>query len=162
MPIQRHELKSGDARNIKIIFAALENAYIEKIIVRDPYCGTESGQISLVTFLLAIKALSSTIEQTTVHCRESSHNDIYYKSSVQLKRELEAKLEQEKLANKRCKVKVHKFIESKHTFHDRIVEFTVCDNTGQTVIHTYDLTGGLYYLMDKKYTTKIFHYQRSQ
>ncbi|MCK5904856.1 MAG: hypothetical protein KAG86_06195, partial [Gammaproteobacteria bacterium] len=162
LPIQRYELKSGDARNINVIFSPLENADIDKITVRDPYCGTESGQVSLLSFLLSIATLADTVIQIEVHCRESHPHDSWYKAPAQIKRELEAKLNKQDLANNRCIVKVHPFRASKHSFHDRIVEFMVSDSTGQTVIHTYDLTGGIDYLMGQQYATKIFHYQRNQ
>lgn len=160
-PIDRYELKAGEARNISKIFSVLDNAYIDKIMIRDPYCGTENGQSSLIEFLIAIKSLSNTMEKIEVHCRESHHNDTYYKAPAQLKRDLEVKLKHDLgKQNNECIVKVHKHAESKNNFHDRIIEFSAIDEkTGLSVKHTYDLTGGIDYLMDQKYATKIFHYQ---
>ncbi len=58
-----------------------------------------------------------------------------------------------------CNVKVHGFYESKKNFHDRSLEITVTDETGQTVEHVYDLLGGIEKLMDSNHKTTIFHYQ---
>lgn len=159
VPIERYELRSGESRNIQQIFGPLVSAYIGKVVVRDPYCGTDTGQTSLVDFLQSVKAFADTIKQTEIICRESNRNDLRYKPPGQVKRELESRLKKD-LDNIKSTVKVHKYVASKHDFHDRVVEFTVIDKTGEAVVHTYDLSGGIDYLMGQQYATKVFHYQR--
>ncbi|MBU0704779.1 MAG: DUF1998 domain-containing protein [Chloroflexi bacterium] len=64
------ELHSGEARDLKAIFAPVVGAHVKDLILRDPYCGAKPNRSKLQRFLAELKALAGTIEHLAVHCKE--------------------------------------------------------------------------------------------
>ena len=55
-------------------------------------------------------------------------------------------------------IEIHSFKDKKN-FHDRSVDIRMIDADGSSVLHKYDLSGGIDKLMDIKAETKVYRYE---
>lgn len=158
IPIERWELNEGVERNFKDYFSALEGAHIVNAVIKDPYCAvSEMQQDCLVALIKVIGNISSNIKVLTIHCREQNMKDLRYMAPLKIKEQLE-KLITTTFPDVKNTIHVHEFRTSR-SFHDRTLDFHVIDSEGCSVVHRYDLSGGIDYLMNKKMATKIYRYQ---
>ncbi len=156
LPVERWELLAGQARDFSTYFEVISGAYVEAIVLKDPYCAAGERQIrSLKELMEIITRLSGEVRRIEIHCREQSKKDERYRPIQQVKSEVEKAVQS---VCDRPIVYVHRFQESRG-FHDRTIDFHVVDDSGCTAIHRYDLTGGVDYLLDVSKGTKIFRYR---
>jgi len=107
--------------------------------------------------LREIIAISGKIQLVTVHCREQNYKDPRYIAPYKLKEMLQTSVEAN-FPGVKVAVHVHNFKTSR-VFHDRTLDFKIIDSDGCSVMHRYDLTGGIDFLMDKNAATKVYRYQ---
>lgn len=155
IPLERWELNEGDERIFTEYFSALEGAHIENAIIKDPYCAAGDVQRSyLVELLKIIFKISGNVKQLTIHCREQNFKDPRYMASYKIKETL-GMLIANSFKSIKSLIHVHNFKTSR-VFHDRTLDFHVIDSEGCSVVHRYDLSGGIDFLMDKQAATKIY------
>jgi ATP-dependent helicase YprA (DUF1998 family) len=156
-PIELWELASGEKRNFDMIFIAVKGSYIQEIIIKDPFCGSPDWQRNnLVRFVEIIASMAKEVEKIIIHCRELHYRDENYESSYLIKEGLEAAL---KPLIPLVTIEIHSFKDKKN-FHDRSVDLNIIDTDGASVLHKYDLSGGIDKLMDVKSETKVYRYER--
>lgn len=154
-PVERWEMFGGQARPFNEIFLALKGAYIEEIIIRDPFCGSPDWQRkNLVKFVKVLLDMSTDVEKIIIHCRELHFKDFNHESNYLIKDSVRAVLLP---LIPSVIVDIHSF-RDKNTFHDRSVDIKIVDNEGSSVIHKYDLSGGIDKLMDETAATKVYQY----
>jgi len=151
--MQRIQLIAGQPRNYDEIFAPIRGAYIEKLIIKDPYCGAASNINSLCDFLALIKGIATSLEKVQIQFREMHFQDQNYQS-IELARKGVQLLVKDKIDILPA-VTITPFKYSK-TFHDRVVYLDSTDEDGITVRHIYDLSGGVDKLMDQSTGTLVF------
>lgn len=155
-PIELWPLSAGEARNFNEIFSVLKGAYIEEIVIKDPFCGSPEWQRSnLIQFVGILVSLADKIEKIVIHCRELHYKDANYESSYLINDGLEATL---KPLIDKVSIEIHSFRDKK-SFHDRSVDIRMLDADGSSVLHKYDLSGGIDKLMDIKSETKVYRYE---
>lgn len=157
-PIELWELSAGKGRPFEKIFLSLKNAYIEEIVIKDPYCGSPNWQRNnLVNFVNILIKVAKKIEKIVVHCRELHYKDSNYESSYLIKDSLKIMLES---LIPSVDIEVHSF-KSKNVFHDRSVDIKTIEQDGSSITHKFDLSGGIDKLMDDKSETKVYRYEKS-
>jgi hypothetical protein len=140
-----------------MIFIAVKGSYIQEIIIKDPFCGSPDWQRNnLVRFVEIIASMAKEVEKIIIHCRELHYRDENYESSYLIKEGLEAAL---KPLIPLVTIEIHSFKDKKN-FHDRSVDLNIIDTDGASVLHKYDLSGGIDKLMDVKSETKVYRYER--
>jgi hypothetical protein len=152
---ERTELVSGQKRDLKKYFSQVQDAYIEKIEIKDPYCGASNRQIELLaTFLKFFKIFSGTLKAVHIKCKEQNFKNYNYKAPNLIKNALIERIFQE--INSKPVIQVVPFSQGK-TFHDRSVIITTIDEQGESAKHIYDLSGGIDLLMDDQKNTLLFY-----
>ena len=134
------------------IFAAVANQHVDKVIIRDPYCGTNTARLrELIQFL---KQNSTALTSVDIHCRELHSEDKRYETVSQMTERIQKEL---MLPGTKMTAYVASF--HKHRlFHDRSLEIAIISLTGTVIYHNYDLSGGVDYLMDKSRATTVYRY----
>jgi superfamily II DNA or RNA helicase len=156
--LQRWEIKSGNPRNFSEYFIAIKDAYLEEMIIKDPYCGAGERQIeSLTKFIFEVNKLTKTIKQIRIYCREQSYKNPYYEYPSKVRDNIYKALEN---IDSEKDVKVLNYSASRD-FHDRSVYIRVINDAGEASEHIYDLTGGIDFLIDQSRETKIFYFKES-
>jgi hypothetical protein len=152
LPIERFALIAGQERDLPAVFNAVTEQHIEKLIIRDPYCGTNTSRLrELVQFL---KQNATALSSVEVHCRELHSDDKRYESVPQMTERI-----QRELAFSDMKVSAYVASFHKHRlFHDRSLEIGIISSSGSKLTHNYDLSGGVDHLMDKSRATTIYRY----
>jgi ATP-dependent helicase YprA (DUF1998 family) len=152
--MQRWQLASGQQRNFGDIFSSIRGVYVEKLIIKDPYCSVANSINSLCDFLEIIQGTVSTLSEVQIHFQELNFNDPNYQS-IDLARKGVQLLVHKKIAIT-PKVTVIPYKNAKN-FHDRVVYVDCIDSEGKAVQHIYDLSGGVDKLMDQAVSTLVFY-----
>lgn len=152
--MKRFEFAAGQKRDFSEIFTPIHKGYVEKLIVKDPYCGVACNITSLCDFLEIIKAQAATLKEVQIHFQELHYNDKQYQL-INLARQgaqlvIKSRLELDP------KVVVTPFINAKN-FHDRVVYLDCLDEDGLKFRHIFDLSGGIDKLMDSSLSTLVFY-----
>lgn len=154
--VNRWELNIGKPRIFREYFGALENAYVDELIIKDPYCAAGVRQVEqLGKFVKIIEAMSDSIRKIRVDCKEQSYQNHNYDYPAKIKENVSKALG---FADAQVTTNVKDFKYSKG-FHDRSVIAKVIGADGEAVDHIYDLTGGIDYLMDQRKETKVFYFR---
>jgi hypothetical protein len=151
------ELHSGEARDLKAIFAPVVGAHVKDLILRDPYCGAKPNRGKLQRFLIELKTLAGTIEHLAVHCKEYRDKDGDVEFYLDVERHVDNLITAIGIENR--DVKVAPLKGSGRTFHDREMDITTVSDDGCDTTHRFFLTGGVDYLMDERAETKVFYVQ---
>ncbi len=152
---QRWKLIAGQPRNLKIYFKSLKNLYIDKLKIKDPYCGAGNRQItSLVNFLQFLIKFTAKINTVTIKCKEQNYHNNNYKSPGLMKSDLIKQIKNN--LNINPIINIMPFFQGK-TFHDRSIEATAIDNQGESVKHLFDLSGGIDFMIEKDKNCIIFY-----
>jgi DEAD/DEAH box helicase/Helicase conserved C-terminal domain/Domain of unknown function (DUF1998) len=152
------EFPVGMPRSLDDIFAAIKNLHVKRIIVKDPYCGTERNRQRLKQFILFLKAHLSNIERVDVYCSEVKERQ--RDGSDYVMNRLEVAYQIERVLTDLGIQKGEAFVKEigrNRTFHDREIMFEVVDISGCAATHRYFLTGGIDYLLDEQSDTRVFH-----
>jgi hypothetical protein len=157
--MQRMEFASGQTRNFSEIFAPIQNAYVERLIIKDPYCAVASNIQSLCDCIEQIQKQVKSIAQVQVQFQELHYKDHNYQS-VDLARKGAQMVIQSRL-DLTPKIVVTPFANAKN-FHDRIVYLDCIDEDGLEVRHIFDLSGGVDKLMDSSVATLVFYSQQER
>jgi len=156
-PIDLWQLAAGETRDFNSIFSVLKGTYIEEIIIRDPFCGSPDWQReNLLHFVTLLLGMVKEVESIVVHCRELHYKDANYEASYLITDCLEAELKP--LISGEVKIEIHSFKDKKE-FHDRSVDIKMLTADGSSVLHKYDLSGGIDKLMDVRSATKVYRYE---
>ncbi|WP_433966801.1 hypothetical protein [Tunturiibacter gelidiferens] len=152
LPIERFALIAGQERDLQSVFNAVTEQHIERLIIRDPYCGTNTSRLKeLIQFL---KQNATALSSVEVHCRELHSEDKRYESVPQMTERI-----QRELAFSDMKVSAYVASFHKHRlFHDRSLEIGIISSRGSKLTHNYDLSGGVDHLMDKSRATTVYRY----
>lgn len=154
--LKRWELRPGTKRDMQTYFAPLIGAYVEECVIRDPYCGSgNENRVLLRKFLEEIVKMAQEFKKTKIICKELNYNDLRYESLVDIKKKIYEICHDLPLGN--LEVIVLPFRSAKG-MHDRYICFKVINNNGQSTKHIFELSGGIDYLINDKYETKIYYY----
>ena len=155
-PIDLWQLSARETRDFNAIFVAIKDTYIEEIIIKDPFCGSPDWQRShLIEFVGVLVKLAKEVEKIVIHCRELHYKDANYESSYLIHDGVEAAL---KPLIEDISIEIHSFKDRKE-FHDRSVDIKMLAADGSSVLHKYDLSGGIDKLMDVRSATKVYRYE---
>ena len=155
-PIDLWQLSARETRDFNTIFVALKDAYIEEVIIKDPFCGSPDWQRShLIEFVGILMRLAKQVDKIVIHCRELHYKDANYESSYLIHDGVEAAL---KPLIEDISIEIHSFKDRKE-FHDRSVDIKMLAADGSSVLHKYDLSGGIDKLMDVRSATKVYRYE---
>lgn len=152
--IQRVAFAAGQIRNFTEIFVPIRNAYVEKLIIKDPYCGVASNIQSLCDFIEEIRKQVSSITQVQIQFQELHYKDHNYQSADLARKGAQLVLKSRLDLNP--SVVVTPFVNAKN-FHDRVVCLDCIDEDGLEVRHIFDLSGGVDKLMDSSVSTLVFY-----
>jgi hypothetical protein len=154
--IKRWELRAGEKRELRRYFAPIGNAYVEEILIRDPYCGAgDENRNQLLRFLSAICEMVKEIKTTKILCKELNYRDDKYESPSEVKKKIHELTKGINLG--KLELIVYPFRTARE-IHDRYVAFKIVDVNGESSRHLFDLSGGIDPLMDEKSETKIYYY----
>jgi hypothetical protein len=79
LPMERWEFQAGEPRDLGKLFSAIDGAYIQDAVVRDPYCcASDAQRAALKAVLRHLLSSAARIEQLAVHCRELGRQDDRY------------------------------------------------------------------------------------
>ena len=157
LPLQRWELKAGDAREPASWFAPFQGQSVESIIIKDPYCGAGPNQTAaLIDLVRHLVEIAAKVERLVIHGREQRLKDPAYRPRHVVARDLSEALRSVYSGN--LLVLVREFQKSRD-FHDRTIDVTLVDADGCQVEYRYDLTGGIDFLLDPARPTKLFCYR---
>lgn len=152
LPLQRWELNVGDPRDLESWFQPVIGQEINKITIKDPYCGQSEALIELVRWLVTS---AKKIDELAVHAKELHKRDPGYRARHLVINSLRNSLKE--IFSGNLQVLVHEFVKSS-SFHDRTIDITLVDVNGIKNEYRYDLSGGIDYLLDQDKSTKIFCY----
>ena len=145
-------------RPLADVFSAIEGLHIKKLVVRDPYCGTERNRQRLKQLLLFLKSHVSELERTDIYCSEVNERQRdgtdYVANRHEVAYQVERVLQEVGIEKGEAFVKE---IGRNRTFHDRELTFETVDQNGCSATHRYFLTGGIDYLLDVRSDTRVFH-----
>jgi hypothetical protein len=153
---QRWKLVAGQPRNLSIYFKSLKNSHIIQLVIKDPYCGAGNRQVTaLVDFLKFLITFTSEIKTVKIKCKEQNYQNNNYKSPGVIKSDI-IKMIKNNL-NINPVVNIIPFFQGK-TFHDRSIVATTIDNqTGESIDHLFDLSGGIDFMIEKNRNCLIFY-----
>lgn len=152
---ERIEIAAGETRNLKRYFSHVQNGYVEKLEIKDPYCGADERQISYLTdFLSFLKTHVNTIKSIFIKCKEQNFRTNNYKAPNLIRQALLSRISSAIEMNPT--VQVIPFAQGR-AFHDRSVIITMIDEQGVLAKHIFDLSGGIDWLMDKQKNTLLFY-----
>lgn len=152
LPIERFALVAGRERDLQAVFSAVAQQHIDKLIVRDPYCGTNTARLR--DLIQTLKRSATALSSVDVHCRELHAEDNRYEPVPQMTERI-----QKDLASPDTKVTAYVASFHKHRhFHDRSLEISVISADGSAHSYNYDLSGGVDHLMDKSRATTVYRY----
>jgi DEAD/DEAH box helicase/Helicase conserved C-terminal domain/Domain of unknown function (DUF1998) len=152
LPIERYNLTPGISRDLDLVFAAVGGLYVDKLVIKDPFCGVQRN--ALCEFVKFIKSKVEMLSRVEVYCRELHAQDKKYESPTQMRVRIA-----ELLQGFASSVDVYVASFYKHRqFHDRSVEFRILTGDGVSSSQHFDLTGGIDYLMDPKVATTVYRY----
>lgn len=155
--MQRWQLYSGGPRDFSTYFAELKDAYIEEIVIKDPWCGAGFRQIeALKQFVKIVNSQSKELKKISVQCKEQNFRDQNYISPDAIRTKMKTAIKE--VVAIEPKINVIPFSYGKN-FHDRSVVASTIKEDGVEIKHLYDLTGGIDYLMDSNRSTTIFYSQ---
>jgi len=154
--VKRWELPAGAKREMEIYFAPILDAHVEEIVIRDPYCsaGNENREY-LRQFLEMISNMAKDIRATKIICKELHYQNIRYESPGEIKAKLKKLCHDITLGD--LNTIILSFRTSKE-MHDRYVSFKVINNSGQSSMHIFDLSGGIDHLINQKSETIIYYF----
>jgi len=156
---QRWQLAAGQPRDLNRYFKPLENLYIDKLVIKDPYCGADNRQrIALFNFLQFLINYVTEIKQVIIKCKEQNLHSNNYISPGIMKSEILKKIE--RLFKTNPIVQVVPFLQGRN-FHDRSMVFTTINPQGESVKQIYDITGGIDLMMDEQKECLIFYTKKS-
>jgi hypothetical protein len=152
LPIERFALVAGQERDLPSVFNAVTEQHIERLIIRDPYCGANTSRLKeLIQFL---KQNASALSSVEVHCRELHSDDKRYESIPQMTERI-----QRELTFSGTKISAYVASFHKHRLlHDRSLEIDIISSDGSKLTHNFDLSGGVDHLMDKSRPTTVYRY----
>ena len=156
-PIDRWKVLRGQPRDFESYFKVIKGEHVKNVVIMDPYCGDNVS--SLVALVKQIKSMAKDINYLTVQSRERHRNDKNWRPTHQISRDLIKEL---KPIHEKLTIRVKEFNRS-HYFHDRTLDFEVINTDGTTVVHQYDLTGGIDILMndtDRGKNTTVYRYMK--
>ncbi|OQK17983.1 hypothetical protein AU255_09035 [Methyloprofundus sedimenti] len=157
-PIDLWQFSAGETRDFNAVFSAINGAYIEEMVIRDPFCGSPDWQRArLLQFVTLLLDMVKEVEHIVIHCRELHYKDANYEASYYIKDCLEAKLNH---LRSTVTIEIHSFKDKKE-FHDRSVDIKLLAADGSSMLHKYDLSGGIDKLMDTQSATKVYRYDIS-
>jgi hypothetical protein len=155
-PIEFWEVRPGTARDLGTIFSAIKDKYLDRVVIRDPYCGVGiKNRSALAQFVSAIVGLASSMKHLEIHCREAHSKQPNYEPAYEMENKIR---ELFRNSSFNLSLQVQSNRTSSRRFHDREVVVHVVNPDGCTVEHRYHLSGGIDYLMDVNSESKIFHY----
>lgn len=154
--LQRWELKAGNPRKIAEYFYALKDAYIDELLIKDPYCGAGKRQIEYLTkFITEIDHVTSKIKNIRIYCREQNYKNPHYEYPSKVCDNILKALGN---VDSEKEVRVLDYAASRD-FHDRMIQVQVVNDDGETSQHIYDLSGGIDFLIDQNCETKICYFK---
>jgi hypothetical protein len=152
---ERIEIAAGETRDLKRYFSHVQNGYVEKLEIKDPYCGADDRQISYLTdFLSFFKTHVNTIQTIFIKCKEQNFRAHNYKAPNLMRNALLSRISSAIEMNPT--VQVIPFTQGR-AFHDRSVIITMVDEQGVSAKHIFDLSGGIDWLMDEQKNTLLFY-----
>ncbi len=155
LQLQRWPIASGEPRNYSLYFKPLAGASVDKMVIKDPYCGAGKLQIdALIKFVQLINDMIAELDQINVICKEQHRKDWGYMEISTIKSTISHEIEA--ITKVSPKVNVILFQYGKK-FHDRSITFETIDEKGISQKHTYDLSGGLEKLMSPDNATVIVY-----
>jgi hypothetical protein len=141
-PVNIFRYKLGEQRNHSAIFAQFKDAYVDKLVIRDPYAGKEQSVNAIQKFLDFASIDAQNLESIEVKCKVISSHSEKRAYERDLKKVLEPVCDNYEIniASRQSNV----------DFHDRRIEASIIDETGSTYTCVYELSGGLDRLLDWK------------
>jgi hypothetical protein len=149
------KLSEGKAREFDDIFSVARGAYIKKLSIRDPYCGTRHHTRKLEALLKLIQEMATTLEYVFVRCREVKDKDGHVEFCHDVERRVDRIIQTAGV--QKWDVEAVPLKEAGRSFHDREIDITIVSEEGCETTHRYFLTGGIDYLMDTSTETRIFY-----
>ncbi|MDM8544309.1 helicase-related protein [Desulfococcaceae bacterium HSG9] len=157
--MQRWQLVSGVPRALTTYFDELKNAYVDNIVIKDPYCCAGESQVkSLHQFIKFLNGQVKKLKKITIQCKEHAYNNRNYQRPEEVQTKLKNALNDVLDISPTIKVIPFRY---GNKFHDRIIKAVTIDNEGVETKHLYDLTGGVDFLMDNNRSTVVFYSQES-
>jgi hypothetical protein len=154
--MQRWELTPGSPREPSDWFASVEGQHIEKLEIRDPYCGAGAKQLdALLRLIEFITGHAAAVSSIAIHTKELSFRDTKHQPPYRLRQQIEQAVRP--LHKGKLQVAVSEFTKARN-FHDRSIDVETVGDDGCTLTYRYDVTGGIDFLFDKRRETKLFCY----
>lgn len=151
------EFTEGQHRPISEIFSAMRGAYIDRMRISDPFCGSKRHRRKLKIFVSEVQKIAEKIIHIEVLCRELKPASDDYEHRFHVKTDIENLLGELGLTQIDVHVQSHQL--PAREFHDREVDFDLIAQDGTLSNHRYFLTGGIDYLMDTRGSTRVIHHK---
>ena len=146
-----YSFKPRQDRDYQDMFSPFHGKKVNRLVIRDYYCGaSEENRNRLSDFLAIFNGHIQSIDEIKIICG-------FRKDFKMSKKDLETKLK--KIASKFAKSSTLQISGKEYQrkdFHDRYLQ-VLCDEGGlDSSTYTFDLSGGIDYLVDKDCETKVF------
>jgi hypothetical protein len=154
-----YELSAGQPRYVQHIFGDLGKAYIERLVIEDPYCGAQQHRPKLFKLIREVASMTQEIDNLVIVCRELHYRDPKWEPRGTVQTEIMVGLKTAGCKEEKINIKVSDFPSGKR-LHDRSLRAKVINEDGSSKTHVYDFSGGIDHMMDEKRSTKVYHYLR--